>query len=161
MAQMANLQAQDKCPVLVLSRSAKTSFPGARTTPLRSVFLFPPKTKRTEPLPCREVRVACGRCRSAACAVVGGSAEGPNAQGGCDKSRVKTKKKEKQNDFLTKNCHSRLGIPRSSCSKSTANRQPSPPGYPQSDSSSASSSFAQKAFWCSAATCRTRCKARR
>jgi hypothetical protein len=89
------------CP----AQKSKNFVSRARTTPLRSVVLFPPKTKRTEPLPCREDRVACGRCRSAACPVVGGSAEDPNAQGGCDKSRVKTKKKEKQNDFLTKNCH--------------------------------------------------------
>jgi hypothetical protein len=60
----------------------------------------------------------------------GGSAEGTNAQAGCDKSRVKTKKKEKQNDFLTDTCHSRLGGPRSTCSKSTADRQHSPPGCP-------------------------------
>ena len=50
-------------------------------------------------------------------------ADPPKAQtprGGCDKLRVKTKKKEKQNDFLTDTCHSRLGVPRSSCSKSTS-----------------------------------------
>ena len=40
------------CLVPVLCRSAKTSFPEARTTPLRSVVLFPPKPKRTKPLPC-------------------------------------------------------------------------------------------------------------
>src|ERR1039458_9193932 len=33
----------------------------------------------------------------------------PKRPGGCDKSRGKTKKKEKQNDFLTDTCHSRLG----------------------------------------------------
>src|ERR1035441_7967821 len=59
-------------------------------------------------------RVACGRRQSAACPVVGGPAEGASAQAGCDRSRVKTKKKEKQNDFLTETCHSRLGVPRSS-----------------------------------------------
>ena len=121
------------CP----AQKSKNFVSRARTTPLRSVVLFPPKTKRTEPLPCREDRVACGRCRSAACPVVGGSAEGPNAQGGCDRSRVKTREKEKQYSFLTDTCHSRLGVPRSSCSKSTADRQPSPPGCPQSDSPSA------------------------
>src|ERR1035437_6958633 len=38
------------CPCLVSKR--KNFVSRARTTPLRSVVLFPPKTKRTKPLPC-------------------------------------------------------------------------------------------------------------
>src|ERR1035437_6609979 len=68
----------DNCPVLVRPRRAKTSFPEARTTPLRSVVLSAPKIQKYSAMTCREHRAACGLCRSAACPVVGG--DPPKAQ---------------------------------------------------------------------------------